>query len=437
MSLARRLASKSVFVFALRVGGAGAIFLVQAAMARLWGSTVLGDFLLVVAVSNLVSVAMPLGFQTVGNYFAAEYRAKGEGRHLRRFLVRAYGHIVVIGVPLVLFGAPLTRFLGEAGPHLEPIWMPTAILAFCNAVVFVNAAILIGLKRPLAGWAADMLFRPMLVISTFAVAAAAFAGPALWSMLWMLALAYSVVTAFHFGVVLHAARAVPTTETEIRRSEARRWWRFATPWVLITLATDFFFDINLLMLAGLMGRDDLAVFGVCTRIFSLVSFGTVAVYAQTMPDMYEADARADRAGVARKLGEANLVATLLSLGLFAGVAVFGPFALGLFGPGFEAGALPLAILCLSLVMRAIFGPASMVLSMKDRPYASLPAVALGLATLAAGNFALVPTYGLMGAAIAAFIAVTLWSGGLWITALKTSGIDVSLFALVRRPAAVA
>src|SRR5690606_29358820 len=403
MSLARRLASKSVFVFALRVGGAGAIFLVQAAMARLWGSTVLGDFILVVAVSNLVSVAMPLGFQTVGNYFAAEYRAKGEGRHLRRFLVRAYGHIVVIGVPLILFGAPLTRFLGEAGPHLEPIWTPMAILAFCNAVVFVNAAILIGLKRPLAGWAADMLFRPLLVISTFAVAAAVFGGPALWSMLWMLALCYSVVTAFHFGVVLHAALGVPTTETEIRRSEARRWWRFATPWVLITLATDFFFDINLLMLAGLMGRDDLAVFGVCTRIFSLVSFGTVAVYARTMPDMYEADARSDRAGVARKLGEASLVATLLSLGLFAGVALFGPFALGLFGPGFEDGALPLAILCLSLVMRAIFGPASMVLSMKDRPYASLPAVALGLVALAAGNFALVPTYGLMGAAIAAFI----------------------------------
>src|SRR5690606_28120515 len=140
---------------------------------------------------------------------------------------------------------------------------------------------------------------PLLVISSFAIAAAIFVGPALWSMLWMLALAYSVVTAFHFGVVLHAARAGPATEGEIRRSEPRRWWRFATPWVLITLATDFFFDINLLLLAGLMGRDDLAIFGVCTRIFSLVSFGTVAVYAQTMPDMFEADAKADRAGVAR------------------------------------------------------------------------------------------------------------------------------------------
>src|SRR5690606_19746372 len=108
---------------------------------------------------------------------------------------------------------------------------------------------------------------------------------------------------------------------------------------------------NILMLALLLERADLAVFGVATRIFSLVSFGTVAVYAQTMPDLFEADARADRAGLARRLGEANIVATGLALVLFAGVAVLGPFALGLFGDGFEAGAAPLAILCLGLVMR--------------------------------------------------------------------------------------
>ena len=40
--------------------------------------------------SPIVAVVMPLGFETTGTYFAAEYRAKGEGRLLRGFMTRAY-----------------------------------------------------------------------------------------------------------------------------------------------------------------------------------------------------------------------------------------------------------------------------------------------------------------------------------------------------------
>ena len=65
MALPGKLASKSVLIFGLRIFGAGFIFLVQAAIARAWGSESLGDFLLVIAAANLMAVAMPLGFQTV------------------------------------------------------------------------------------------------------------------------------------------------------------------------------------------------------------------------------------------------------------------------------------------------------------------------------------------------------------------------------------
>ena len=106
MSIATRLASKSAFLFALRIAGAGFIFLVQAAIARVWGAAALGDYLVVIAAANLLAVGMPLGFQTVGTYFTAEYRSRGEGWHLRRFLAHAYGHIVVIGLIVTLFGWP-------------------------------------------------------------------------------------------------------------------------------------------------------------------------------------------------------------------------------------------------------------------------------------------------------------------------------------------
>jgi len=438
MGLRRKLASHSVLIFGMRLFGAGLVFLAQAAIARFWGPTLLGEYLLIIATVNLVSVVMPLGFQTVGTYFAAEYRARGEGRQLWSFLARAYGHVLLILALLVFGGRHVLPFFGEPGEVLQAHWLPACLLALGTALVYVNGAVLVGMRRPFAGFFADTMFRPMAVIAAFAISLpvadpqAAFA-----EMLWIVSLAYVAVALVHFGFVVTTAREVPL-EPAPRPAEARRWWRFAMPWVLVSLATDFFFDIDLLLLSGHLSREELAIFGVCTRMFSLVSFGVAAVYAVTLPDMFESEAKSDRQGFHRKIGDANLVAAMLSVGLFVGMGLAGPLALLLFGPDFLAGAGPLAVLCLSLVVRSVFGPASLVLSIHDRPYASLPSVALGMVTLALANLALVPACGLMGAAIAALLAISVWNFALWLTALRTAGIDVSIWPRLRRgPAATA
>src|SRR5690606_37361776 len=122
------------------------------------------------------------------------------------------------------------------------------------------------------------------------------------------------------------------------------------------LATDLFFDIDLMILANLMDRETLAVFGVCARVFSLVTFGVAAVYSVALPEMF--DVAREREGLLRRIGDANLAAMGIAVVLLAGVVLGGPLALMLFGPAFAAGALPMAVLCLTLVIRAFFGPAS-------------------------------------------------------------------------------
>ncbi len=432
MSLAHRLASQSTIIFGGRLFGAGLIFLVQAFIARIWGAAILGEYLLIIAAVNLIAVTMPLGFQTVGTYFAAEYRARGERRQLVAFVRRAYGHVALAFVLVLAAGPYLLNMLGQGESVVAAHFMPVALLALATALVYVSGGVLVGLKRPFAGFFADGVFRPMVVLGTFLVCSMVFELPAdgFSAMLWTIAIGYVAISVVHFGfVVLTIVRI--EDKGEGRDNEWPRWWRFAAPWVLITLATDFFFDIDLLLLANMLDKEELAIFGVCTRIFSLVSFGVAAVYAVTLPDMFESEAQDDRAAFHRKVGEANVVATLVSLVLFALVAVGGHFALLLFGESFTAGALPLAILCLALVVRSAMGPASMVLSIHDRPWASLPAVILGMGTLVAGNFLLVPAFHLVGAAIAALIGIAVWSVALWVIALRTARIDVSILQWFR------
>ncbi len=426
MSLQRRLASQSSIIFAARLGGAGLIFLAQALIARVWGAQLLGEYLVVMATVNLVAMVMPLGFSTVGTYFTSEYRARGERRQLAIFVARAYGHVLAILVLLLLGGPLLLDLLGLGQSAVAAHFIPTALMAFAAANVFVSGAILVGLKRPFAGFFADAIFRPMLVIGAFlAVMGAAAPAQGLASMLWSIAIGFVAVSLVQVVITLYSLRAVADGAAP-RVGEARRWWRFALPWVLISLASDFFFDIDLLLLSQSLSREELAVFGVCTRIFALISFGVAAVYAVTLPDMFESEANDDRLSFNRKVGEANVVASGLAVVLFLLMLIGGPFALMLFGPSFAVGAAPLAVLTLALVVRSVMGPASLVLSIHDRPYASLPSVALGIVTLVIGNQLLVPSFGLLGAAFSALIAITVWSVGLWWIALRTAKLDVSI-----------
>ena len=437
MSFARRLASQSTIIFGGRLFGAGLVFIVQAFIAQAWGAAILGDYLIVIAAVNLIAVVMPLGFQTIGTYFAAEYRARGDRRQLRAFLTRAYGHVAAALVVVLAGGPVLLGALGLGENVVSVYFVPVALLALATAIVYVNGAVLVGLKRPYAGFFADGIFRPMMVLATVLGCAAWMGTPetAFGTMLWITAIGYVVIALAHLVLVLSSLRGVNDLAAA-RPAEVPRWWRFAAPWVLITLATDFFFDIDLLLLANLLNREELAIFGVCTRIFALVSFGVAAVYAVILPDMFESEANADRSAFHRKVGEANVAASLVSIALFVLVSLGAPFALLLFGEEFTAGALPLAILCLALVVRSVMGPASMVLSIHDRPWASLPAVALGVVTLVVGNFLLVPPFHLVGAAMAAIIAISVWSVSLWLIALRHAGMDVSILQWFRARRAV-
>jgi len=427
MNLRHRLLSQSTVIFGARLFGAGLTFLVQVAIARWLGPQALGEYILVMATVNIIAVIMPLGFEATGTYFAAEYRAKGEGRLLCGFMLRAYGHIALCGVLLLAVGYPATALFGEPGKVLATHWLPAAVLCIATAMVFVSGAMLVGLKRPFAGFFAETLFRPLLAIAGFAIALTELGGTQISALLWVLAIGYAIVALVQLGLLWGAASEIPL-EANPNRDEWRRWWNFAVPWIALVVAGDFFFDIDLLLLSGHLSREELAIFGVCTRVFSLVSFGVGAVYAVTMPDMFESRALKDHDAFHRKIGEANVIATGLSLGLLVLVLVFSPFAFMLFGSAFQAGVVPLAILCLGLVVKSVFGPASVMLSVYNRPYASLPAVGASMATLIAANFALVPHLGLLGAALAALLAMTVWAAALWYTALRVAGVDVSIRA---------
>src|SRR5206468_1582 len=100
---------------------------------------------------------------------------------------------------------------GEPGRILTGHWVPAVLLAFGTAVVFVSSALLVGLKRPFAGFFAEAIFRPLAVIAAFVFGLALVADheAGFSVMMWVLAIAYLVIAAVQFGFVVRATREVP------------------------------------------------------------------------------------------------------------------------------------------------------------------------------------------------------------------------------------
>lgn len=434
MDLRRQLLSRSSIIFMARMFGAGLIFLAQAAITRLWGPEYLAEYLLLIAAANIIGVILPLGFETVGTYFAAEYRASGDGRMLRGFILRAYLHVALLWGALVVAGPLAAPYLGHSGEVLLAFWWPLCIMTLGNAMSLVAGALLVGLKRPFAAFFADSLFRTFLIILSLAIALLALTHDGRFDLLvWLVSLAYLVVG---IGLTIYLVTKVREIPSDVapRQQEWRRWWRFALPWGMIVLATDYFFDLDLLVLAPLLSKEELAIFGVCARIYVLVSFGITAVYAVTMPEIMESSSKLGLLGndsFKKKVGDTNLAASAIALVIVLGVAIGSPFALMLFGEEFLVGVLPLTVMSICLIVRAVMGPAALALSIHDRPYTTLPAVGVGIVTLLAANFVLVPTMGLMGAAIAAMLAQSVWAVSMWLIALQVTRVDVSLLPRLR------
>ena len=434
MDLRRQLLSRSSIIFMARMFGAGLIFLAQAAITRLWGPEFLAEYLMLIAAANIIGVVLPLGFETIGTYFAAEYRSSGEGRLLRGFIARAYLHVAVLTLALVVAGPLAAPYLGPSGEVLLAFWWPLCIMTFGNALALIAGALLVGLKRPFASFFSDSLFRTAMIVLSFPVALLALTTEGQFEMLvWLVSFAYLIVGIGLTIYLLFRIREVPGTGAG-GASETRRWWRFALPWGVIVLATDYFFDLDLLFLAPIMSKEELAIFGVCARIYVLVSFGLTAVYAVTMPEIMESSAKdglLGNEGFKKKVGDTNLAASVIALVIMLGVAVGSPMALMLFGPTFLVGVLPLTVMSFCLIVRAVMGPAALALSIHDRPYTTLPAVGVGITTLLVANFLLVPSMGLMGAAIAAMVSQSVWAISMWFIALRVTKVDVSLLPRIR------
>lgn len=210
----------------------------------------------------------------------------------------------------------------------------------------------------------------------------------------------------------------------------RRGWISLGLWLSPGLMMSEYRKALLIATAALvLPAAQLSLFAVAFSIINVINFGVVAVDVAFSPRIAGAMAAGHPVRRDRLLATSGVIKLAgLALGVL-GTALLGKWALGWFGPEYQA-AWPALLILLALPATAIlFGPASVILSARGLGRADFTGNVLGAAAIVLAVLAGGALWGLTGAALGAVIGQAVGLAFMALQSRRLLGIDPSLLSL--------
>lgn len=421
----------ALHAFAVRIVGAAVLYLSQVVLARWMGGHEYGLFVAVTVWVAVLGGLAHLGLGTMSMRLASEHAERGEHDDLRGLLL-ANRLVALLAGTLVMAVSLLVLWLWGAravGPALLPAFLMMTCIPII-ALMEIHDGVGRGLRWfGLALWPIYVV-RPLALLATMAVAYAAGL-----PMTATTAAGAAVVSTWATGLiqallVQRAIRAIVPPGP--RRMSWRLWAATSAPLLLIMAAELAMQNADVLIVAHYLPPTDVAIYFAAAKTMGLILFVHYAVGSAAAGRFAQLNARGDRAALEVFVRDAvrwtfwpSLAAALLLL------AAGWPL-LRLFGAEFTSAYGVMAVLVLGFMARSSFGPSEMLLNMlgKQRVCAAL-LVATAVLNVAL-NLALVPPFGLYGAAFASALSLTAGALMSWVAARVTLKLDISVWALLLR-----
>ncbi len=397
----------ALFSFGIRVGSAVIAFVAQVLLARWLGAFDFGIYTFVWVWVNVLGSITTLGLSIAAVRFLAEYATRGDDAHTRgflnfgRFLTFTAGAIVAaLGIAVLYAFGP--RMIDDH--YIRPLIIgllslpAIAVTDFQDGVGRARSWIAIAFIPP-------YIMRPLLILGGIGLILL-FGGPrtatvaaiALTAASWLTMTVQYIIQQRRFGREL---------KDRTVRYRPRQWLSVALPMLLMDSFALLMLNLDVMLLERFVPPDKIAVYFAAARTITLIAFIHFAVTAVAMPRFAASYAERDSERAMRQLARFRSWMLWPSLAAATFILVLGKWILALFGPEFPVAWPLMFILALGYIARAAAGPAESMLVVSG--HQNYTALITGVAAFvnATLNLALIPHFGLTGAALATSIAYTL------------------------------
>jgi O-antigen/teichoic acid export membrane protein len=397
-------------LFASRICFTGLMFLVSVFLARLLSSGGYGAYTYAFAWVLLLGVPGILGTDQLLVRELAVFRTRGAWDLIRGLIRQTNAAVLLASLALAACAAMIAKVVltGRDAQSLEVFWLALVLLPFITLTRARQAA-LQGLNILVLGQLPETIVQPALFLLLLAAAYWRLGRhlTATWAMGMNVAAA---AAAFAVGALL-LRKYLPAGAKSVKLAYPRwTWLRSALPLMFLSSVAVIYGQADVLILGAIKGTKAVGVYGVADRGAELLAFlftAAISAMAPTIASLYASRDLQALQRIVTKLVRVTLALTLPAAIAFIGFGYW--VLLWIYGADYVAGQRALAILSAGQLVNVAMGPVGMLLIMTGHETDATWSIGISAVVNVALNFALVPKWGLEGAAISAASSMVLWN----------------------------
>ena len=414
----------AAIALSFQLSGIAITYTMQVLLARWMGATQYGVYDYVISIGTFLGFLAALGLPSCLLRFIPEYSLKEDWGKLRGIVWGSWRYVLISSLLFTLISSGIIISWNR---HNSEIALVSFLLGISTiplwALVRHQREMSRGIKRmTLAYMPASVLF-PLLVI-----------GGAFYYRERLSSSIAIAITLISLSLILLSQlwlfnRQLPKQCSDTQAVYSRReWFAVAIPLLFNDSAFVVLSQTDTIMTGAILGSFHVGLYGAAFKTAAGVSFILAAVNAIAAPMFATLHAQGDYKGlqkltatVARWMFYPTLIFALLLI-------IFGDQVLGLFGAEFAAARWSMTILILGQLVNVGAGSVGYLMEMtghhKQCAYVLGCSAILNLVL----NGILIPTLGIMGAAIATASTMALWNVWLHQLVVKYLGVKPSLFS---------
>jgi O-antigen/teichoic acid export membrane protein len=377
-------------------------------LARFLGAAGYGLYAFAFSLASLLAVPGQVGLPALLVREVAKYRYQEEWGLIRGLLRRANQIVLGLSLALAAAAAGVAWLLSaRTDPHQVEVFLWALPLIPLIALGNIRGAALRGLRLVMQGQLPEMVLRPGLLL-LMAGMAVLFGGLTPTDAMAL----HAIAAALAFGVGASLLRRAIPAEGRAAQPvyETRAWLRSMLPLSLLSGMMIINNQADIVMLGLFTTNADVGVYRAATQGAMLVVFVLSAVNMVIAPYVSQLYTAGETERLQRLATSSARVILLTAVPVAGTFIVFGEEILVVaFGDEYAPGHRALAILCVGQLVNAGAGSVGLLLNMGgfERDTARGVAVATGSNLML--NLLLIPTMGMIGAAIATAVTLVIWN----------------------------
>lgn len=399
------LSRNSLHILALRAANLAFVLGTGVLLARLLGPSEYGTYAFVLAIVSLIGIFGAYGLPELLTREIAVCDKKEDYSRLKGLSIRAFQIGLGISATLAV-AAYVWMSLSKAANLTDMVAFLAALLVPIQTVAALRSGALRGLGYVRSSQLPELLVQPSVFLGVVAIT---------WLVLGDMALQDAMVSrvvaamiALLVGMFLLAKAMPEGVRAGKPIYETAKWAGSAKSFMFISALWVVLGQADIVILGMLRSHADVGVYKVSMIGGSLVMYVLLSINTVLGPMIASAAAEADTETIRSLVKKAARLATLMGVPITAVIIIFGEQLIELvFGADYIPAYQPMAILAVAHIFNAVMGSVGLTLNMTGHEKLTYRAQMFAVVFNVMLNFALIPQWGPLGAAIATAVAVVI------------------------------